>query len=336
MIRYAVIGRNFVVDWMIEAARLIPSLKLVGVCSRREETARLYAAKQGAEKIYTDVEALAADPSIDMVYIASPNACHTQQAVVLLRAGKHVLCEKPIAPTLADFYRMRAAAEEGGALLMEAMVPVHTPAFSRMRQLMEQIAPIRRISLQYCQYSSRYDRFKQGIVENAFDPTLCGGALMDIGIYPVQVACMLLGRPTLIGASATELPGSIDGEGAMLLRFPNGIGGDIRYSKITDSVLPSEIMGEGGCLRVDRISRPSCLTLLPRHAPAEEIQTEEGYPAMYYELRDFVAQIETGHANPCWLAGSEEALRLTDAVRLTCGISFTKKENSKTCENVRS
>ena len=101
----------------------------------KKETAKAFAKKHGAEFIYTDLKELAESSDIDAVYIASPNSCHCEQAVEMLKHGKHVLCEKPAASNAAELQRMRAAAENGQAVLLEAMRSVYDPGFRQLKQI---------------------------------------------------------------------------------------------------------------------------------------------------------------------------------------------------------
>ena len=110
MYRFAVIGRNFVVEDFLRAAAQVPDVQAAGVYSRRADTAQAFAAQHGILRTYTQIEALAADSDLDFIYIASPNLCHEAQTVALLRAGKHILVEKPAAPSLDAFRRMQHAA----------------------------------------------------------------------------------------------------------------------------------------------------------------------------------------------------------------------------------
>ena len=129
MIRFATIGTSAIVDRFLEAAALCEGLVHTAVFSRKKETAKAFAKKHGAEFIYTDLKELAESSDIDAVYIASPNSCHCEQAVEMLKHGKHVLCEKPAASNAAELQRMRAAAENGQAVLLEAMRSVYDPGF---------------------------------------------------------------------------------------------------------------------------------------------------------------------------------------------------------------
>ena len=106
MIRFATIGTNFVTGWMLEAARSCPELHYAAVYSRSAEKAREFASRYGAEAIHTDLDALAEDPGIDAVYIASPNCMHFGQAARMLAHGKHVLCEKTITSNRHELARL--------------------------------------------------------------------------------------------------------------------------------------------------------------------------------------------------------------------------------------
>lgn len=323
---FAVIGRNFVVDDFLTAALARDDVHLLGVYSRRADTARDFADKYGAARTYTDLDALAADPDLDFVYIASPNICHEAQTVRLLQGGKHVLVEKPAAPTLAGFLRMAAAAEQNGRVLMEAMMPAHMPALETVRALLPQIAPVRMADFSYCQYSSRYDKFKAGIVENAFDPTLCNGALLDIGIYCVLWIAALFGTPRTLHCAGSFLPGSIDGDGAFLAQYDELVC-RVAYSKIADSALPCEIQGERGRIRIDRASRPREVTLTLRGGESRTVRIPDTCHEMSFELADFLACID-GASPDRFTQITRISLGITDRVREQLGINFQKKRRN--------
>ena len=320
---FAVIGRNFVVDDFLKAAAERDDVRLLAVCSRREDTGRAFAEKHGAERVYTDPAALSADPDIDFVYIATPNLFHEAQAVALLRGGKHVLVEKPAAPTLRGFERMCAAADESGCVLTEAMMPAHMPVLQVVRDWLPRISPVRTADFSYCQYSSRYDKFKAGIVENAFDPTLANGALMDIGIYCVHWLAALFGVPDSLSGVCIFLPHSIDGAGTFAARFGETLC-TVSYSKISDSTLPCQIQGEGGTITIDRASRPRTAELRLRDGTAERFETPDGHADMYYELTDFLALLDGAPALP-FRRMTRDSLSITDMARDVMGVDFQKR-----------
>lgn len=332
MIHFATIGTNFITDRFVQAASQCRELSFAGVYSRREETAKGFADKYGVEKIYTDLQALAEDDSIQGIYIASPNALHCSQALLMLEHGKHVLCEKPGASNAREWGRMAEAARENQAVLLEAMRSVYDPGFAAIRENLGKIGQIRRASFQFCQYSSRYDKYKAGIIENAFKPELSNGALMDIGVYCVHPLVRLFGMPQEVEGNALLLENGVDGEGTVFLKYSDMLA-ELVYSKITDSQVPSQIQGEKGCMLLDRIEDTRRITLIFRDGRREEISVEKPANNMVYEAKAwsrFMEALERTRAGEeLGCAELEEALRCTelelavmDLARKRMGIRF--------------
>ena len=316
----AVIGRNFVVDEMLEATRLFPEINLSAIYSRNYDTGKAYADKWGFDRVYTDLDEMASDENIDAVYIASPNCCHEEQAVKMLTAGKHVLCEKPMHKSYEGAVNLINTAGEKGVVFMEAMMSAHVPGTYKIMELLPRIGKVRRVNLSFCQYSSRYDKFKAGIVENAFDPTLWNGSFMDLGVYPVSLMLQLFGEPVDLMSKALFLPGSIDGQGTMICNYPE-MTAILQWSKITQGYLQSDIQGECGSILIDRVSKPTVLTLVLRDGTKEEYDTLGGKPVMYYELKDFLAQTR-GEDMPCFNILSLMEAKLMERAREQMGINF--------------
>ncbi|MBR5515865.1 MAG: Gfo/Idh/MocA family oxidoreductase [Clostridia bacterium] len=323
MINFAIIGRNFVVDEMIASMRLFDEISLKALYSRNSETGNEYAKKQNIEKVYTSLEELAEDKDIHAVYIASPNYCHESHTLKMLEAGKHVFCEKPINKSFSGAKRMTDTAEKNGVVFMEAMMSAHVPGTEKIRELLSQIGTVRRVNLSFCQYSSRYDKFKAGIVENAFDPILENGSFMDLGVYPVHLLLNLFGMPEKIDAKALFLPMSIDGQGSMLCNYPD-FQAILTWSKITQGYLPSEIQGENGSILIDKVSKPTVITLIPGNGERKEFETLFGKPVMYYEIKDFIAQIN-GEKMPRFNELSLMEAALMESAREKMGIDFVPK-----------
>ena len=167
-IRFGVVGTNFISDWVIAGARQDERFELAAICSRTQETADAFAAKHGIPHTFTSLEAMAASPLVDAIYIASPNFLHAQQSILCMEHGKHVLCEKPMASNAREVRAMLDAARRNGVTLMEAMKPTLTPNFLAVRDNLRRVGTVRRYFSSYCQYSSRYDKLKEGVVLNAF------------------------------------------------------------------------------------------------------------------------------------------------------------------------
>ncbi len=323
MLKYAVIGRNFIVDWFLEAACTFPDLYFYGVYSRNSETAAEYAKKHGAEKIYTLIEDICSDKNVDFVYIASPNLCHKEQAEMLLKAGKHVLCEKPAVLSEKDFLHLSDIAKRNNAVFMEATVPLHMPAFSEIKKLLPTLGKINAIDFTFCQYSSRYDRFKAGIMTNTFDPTLGNGSLMDLGIYCIEMLCALFGYPEEVSGSAVFLPESIDAVSSLVCRYNDKIA-KITASKVCDSAVPSQIQGENACLTIDKMSRPKIIRLYKKRLETAAFDLSSPRPDMAYEIENFIRQISGEHTD-YYNNISLMSIKLCDKAREKLGIDFKKR-----------
>lgn len=165
-----------------------------------------------------------------------------------------MLCEKSIASNQREFEEMKKAALEKRRILLEAMRSVYSPGFQAIRENLHKLGKIRKVSFQYCQYSRRYDNFKKGIIENAFNPALSNGALMDIGVYCVHPLVSLFGKPEKVISSSLKLSNGIDGAGTILAEYPD-FQGELLYSKITDSRVPSQIQGEEGSMVIREFLR---------------------------------------------------------------------------------
>ncbi len=163
-IRFGVIGTGSIVDNVLRAAHLDPRFELTAIYSRTQESADAFAQKHGISHTFVSLEDMAQSPLIDAVYIASPNSLHSSQSIQFMKHGKHVLCEKPFASNVRETKAMIAASKEYNVTLMEAMKPTLTPNFKAVMENISALGTIRRYFASYCQYSSRYDSLKEGIV----------------------------------------------------------------------------------------------------------------------------------------------------------------------------
>ncbi|MCA0756597.1 Gfo/Idh/MocA family oxidoreductase [Paenibacillus sp. N4] len=323
MIRFGIIGTNWITEAFLDAAREAEDFSLTAVYSRSEETARAFAAKHGAIHIFTDVEAMAASGEVDAVYIASPNSFHARHAIACMNKGVHVLCEKPIASNARELRQMIEAAKENGVLLMEALKSTLLPGFRAIGESLPKIGTVRRYFANYCQYSSRYDAYKAGNVLNAFKPEFSNGALMDLGVYGVYPLVALFGRPDAVKATGVMLESGVDGEGSIVLQYPS-MDAVIMYSKITHSSLPSEIQGEKGSIVIDKISEPSLVEIQYRGAESETISQPTDDKTMYYEVREFINLIRLGRTESevNSFANSLITMEIMDEARKQIGLVY--------------
>ncbi|HMM02375.1 MULTISPECIES: Gfo/Idh/MocA family oxidoreductase [unclassified Dysgonomonas] len=292
-IRFGVIGTNFIVDKVLEGASFDSRFELTAIYSRTQEKAYQFARKHNVPHTFTSLEAMAASPLIDAVYIASPNSLHASQSILFMQHGKHVLCEKPFASNAKEVKAMIAASKENNVTLMEAMKPSLTPNFKALKNHIGEIGMVRRYFSCYCQYSSRYDKLKEGIVLNAFDPALSNGAVMDLGVYTIFPMVVLFGRPLKISATGLRLSTGVDGQGAVNFEY-EGMNATVLYSKIADSALPTEIQGEEGTITSDRINIISKVTFKSRNGEEKVISSPDVVHEYYYEVAEFINLIQEG------------------------------------------
>ncbi len=290
MVRIGIIGTNWITERFLEAASKVDGFELNAIYSRTEEKAKTFANKYDVKYTYTDLEQFAGSDQIDAVYIASPNSLHAEQAILCMQQGKHVLCEKPMSSNSMEARSMIEVAKNNNVVLMEALKTTLVPNFKAIEENLHKIGKIRRFFASYCQYSSRYDQYKEGTILNAFKPEFSNGSLMDIGIYCIYPAIRLFGEPKSIKATSYMLESGVDGSGSLLLSYDQ-MDAVIMYSKITNSYLPSEIQGENGSIIIDKMNTPENVKIHYKDGTVEDISRPQVENSMYYEAKEFVELI---------------------------------------------
>lgn len=323
MIRFGVIGTNWITDRFIKDASEHEQFTLAAVYSRTMEKGNEFARKYGVDIIYTNLEEMAKSMDIDAVYIASPNSLHAGQAKVLMENGKHVLCEKPIASNAEEFKEMAETAKANGVVLMEALKSTLLPNFQAIRENLHKIGKVRRYVASYCQYSSRYDSYKEGVILNAFKPEFSNGSLMDIGVYCLYPLVVLFGKPEAVNAIGILLESGVDGEGSILLRYEN-MEAVVMYSKISNSSQPSEIQGEEGNIVIDKISSPEKVEIHYRDGRIENITVPQSDKSMFYEAKEFIELILAGQKESSVNSheNSLAVLEIMDEARKQIGVKY--------------
>ena len=328
-IKLATVGSGKIVRSFLTGAReKAPALVHTAVYSRTRERGEAFAAECGLppQAAWTDLAALAQSGGIDAVYIATPNRFHAAQAEVFLKAGIHVLLEKPAAVTPEELSRLHAAADAGGAVFMEGIMAPHQPRFAALREAVGRCGRVSSAVFDFCQLSSRYPALERGEKPNIFDPSLCEGALMDIGYYGVYLAAELFGAPEEVFARATFLPTGADGAGSAVFRYAWG-NLLLNWSKVSQTCAPSGVMGDRGTVTFFPVSRLNALTFHGRDGSEEPLFGEESHEAsLGNEAADFARYI----LDPAGTRGEQLhhrgtgmlACRLTEEMRRQCGIKF--------------
>ena len=323
-LRIGIIGTSFVSDWLCEAAQQSENCVISAVYSRDEAHGAAYAGQRCIPRCFCDEEKFFSNPEIDAVYIASPNKSHYHQAMRALEHGKHVLCEKPLALNAAQAERMIQTAHAKGLVLLEAIRPVHDPFLQTIQDNIGKIGRIRRASIEFCQYSSRYERFLAGEPVNIFDASLGNAALLDLGVYCVHICVALFGMPEKLTAASSFLSNGTEIAGTILLDYGTQQT-TISYSKVTSSVCPSILQGEQGTLTFDTPNQPSYVKLLYRDQ-REEALYQSGANNMVHELNTFSRLIEKKESTAAFDAQSLNVMRLLDEARRQTGIDFGAEE----------
>ena len=265
------------------------------VASRRPAAATAYAEAQGIPVAYTSYDALLADPAIDLIYNALPPAGHAAWTIKALEAGKHVLCEKPFAMTADEARAMVAAAEKSGRVLMEAFHDRYHPAFLQLLALKPRLGPVRALRAEF-----RVD-IPWDPKNIRYDPVQGGGAMMDLGCYPLHWLRSFMGaEPEVVAATARLCELGSDTRVEAELRFPGGVPATL-LADIQDGPFRGllRIEGENGTVELDNPCLPHT-----GHAFREAIggafreYTVAGGTTYDYQLAAFLDAVDTGATLP--------------------------------------
>ena len=289
--RMAIVGTGNISEKLVNAIGECQNIEAAAVYSRTQERADEFAGIFNIPETYTNLEKLAKSSTIDAVYIASPHSCHYEQSVLMMRNKKHVLCEKPIATSADEFSRMLNVAKENDVVLLEATRFFHAPGLEALKGSLEKIGPVRRASLLFNQYSSRYDDLKKGEMPNAFNKKFAGGALMDIGVYCVELMVALFGAPDSIISSSINLHTGVDGQGAVIAKY-DGFLVELSYSKISQAITPNVIQGEKGSLLFTKASIIDKIDVIKRDGEKQQITCYTDENDMIFELKAFADMIK--------------------------------------------
>ena len=233
---------------LIRPARAVPEAWVVAVAARDPARARAFAQRQRIPRVHETYDALIQDPELDAVYVPLPNSLHAEWSIGALRAGKHVLCEKPLASNAEEAQRMAATAAETGRLLIEAFHYRYHPLAARMKEIIdgEELGTIRHLEAHFC-----VPLLFPGNIRYRFD--LAGGATMDLGCYAVNILRYLAGaEPEVTAAQARLASAQVDRYMEADLRFPDGQTGRIVCSLFSRILFRSRVVVRGarGELRV--------------------------------------------------------------------------------------
>ena len=318
---FAIVGTNFISDRFAEACRSVEGAYPYAVYSRGSDTGLEFAKRHNMAIVYTDYEKMLHDDCVDAVYIASPTMLHKEHAMLAIRHGKAVLCEKMITANLEEFLELKSECEKNDAVLVEAMRCDFDVMLKKLPALINELGGVKDALFDFRQYSSRYDAFLRGVVMNAFDPSMKNSALADIGIYPLHLAVSLFGEPLKIEAKSQFLCNGFEGSGELVLDYES-FSVKILYSKTEEGENVSFIECNDGRISFGKVNEPKYLKV-SKGADSTLISAPESSSNMADEVREFIRIANHDRKEGKRLLSlSERVMRCVDKIYRAVGINF--------------
>ncbi|MFT9388129.1 MAG: Gfo/Idh/MocA family oxidoreductase [Leuconostoc sp.] len=291
MIKFGIIGTNWITQMFIEAALKTEAYTLTTIYSRSQTRAEAFLAQLPVDDVTLVTTLSDLFTAVDVVYIASPNALHFEQAKAAIQAGVHVIVEKPATSNPTEFAEIEALlAQNPDVRYFEAARHVHQPNFKRIEQTLGELPQIQGATLVYQKYSSRFDAYLAGEEPNVLTREFSAGALYDLGVYPIYAAIALFGAPRAVQYLPTLLANGADGKGVANL-FYDDFNVTAIFGKNANSYLSSEIYGLKETIVTSNIAELETVTYHDGEGHVDNIgETPDANP-MVQEAQDFADMI---------------------------------------------
>jgi predicted dehydrogenase len=322
-LRWGVIGPGRIAQRFARALATLPGARLAAVTGRNPAHAAAFARQWGvAATLHASADALAADPEVDAVYVATPHTGHAGAVRSCLLADKPVLCEKPLAPTAAQAEALLALARERGVFLMEAVWTRLLPAWAQARQWLDSgaIGRVRALHSSFC-FAVPYDP-----ASRLFDPALAGGTLLDIGIYNLSLSQWLMRRePASFEIAGVLSPGGVDRQVEAVLHYAGGETSSFTCAFDRDAANEFVIEGSAGRIVVERgFWEATALRLELPVGPAQRVERPLACNGFEYETLEAMRCIAAGALESPAIphADTLATLRLIDAMRARLGVRY--------------
>lgn len=247
-IRWGIIGTGKIARRMAEALNSLPEAELTAVGSRAKETADAFADTFGIPRRHDSYQALAADPGVDIVYIALPHPWHASACLMCLEQGKAIVCEKPFTVNAAEAEQVVAKAREKKLFLMEAMWTRFLPLMTHLREMVAAgaLGDVRMVRADFAFRSEVAPKFR------LFNPDLAGGGLLDVGVYTVSFAEWMLGHAQEVASLAHIGETGVDEQCAIALKCPEGRLALLASATRTTTIPEACVFGTEGYARIHR------------------------------------------------------------------------------------
>ena len=321
MINWGILGAGKIAGALVDGIREAGDGRVAAVGSRSIERAGTFAERFEIPAAYGSYEDLLAEDDIDAIYVATRNDLHHQNTLDAIAAGKAVLCEKPFALNFGQSAEMVAAARSAGVFLMEAMWMRFIPAIVELRDLVlgGAIGDVRAVAADFG------FRANAGAGHRLVEPALGGGALLDLGVYPISLAMLLLGEPDSLGASATIGTTGVDEQVSVSMSFPGGAISSAYASFLADSPTEAQVVGTEGRVRVhSRFHNPERLDVIGADGGVREIHLPMNGSGYRFEVAEVHRAMLAGETESPMrtLDDSLAVMRVLDDVRDAIGVRY--------------
>ncbi|XUM00465.1 Gfo/Idh/MocA family protein [Streptomyces venezuelae ATCC 10712] len=323
-VRWGILATGGTAERFAADLRTLDGAEVVAVASRAEASAKAFADRCGIPRAYGDWAGLLADGDVDVVYVATPHHAHRAAAGLALEAGKAVLCEKALTLNAAEAAELVALARGRGLFLMEAMWMYCNPLIRRIAELVRDgaVGEVRTVQADF----GLAGPFDPG--HRLRDPALGGGALLDLGVYPVSFAHLLLGEPSAVHAHAQLSPEGVDLNTGMLLGWDSGASALLSCSLEADTPLTASVTGTAGRIDLPRgFFFPERFTLHRPGREPEEFTSADDPHSLRHEAAEVARCLRAGATESPLvpLDGSLAVMRTLDAVRDRVGVRYPQE-----------
>ena len=294
---------------------------VAAVGSRSQEGADNFAAEFPGCTAYASYEALVTDPTLDAIYVASPHPYHVSNTVLALNAGKPVLSEKPFTINASQARQMKAAADANGVALMEAMWARFLPHMHKVREILASgiLGEIWAVEADHGQRLSDYANPRH------WEPSLGGGALLDLGIYPISFAHMVLGVPAKIRAAATFTDKGVDASSTVIFDYKSGAQAILTSNMMVSTPCRATICGTLGKIEIDRtFYNPASMRVIMHDGTTTEYPNDYKGHGLREQALEFEKVVRNGEKSSKILTPDESILIMEslDEVRRQIGLIY--------------
>ena len=302
---------------------VVNGFTVTAVGSRTREKAAEFAERFGIPNVHGSYEDLVADPEVDAIYIATPHPGHAGYARLALEAGKHVLVEKPFTINAAEAEEITALAREKGLVILEAMWTRFLPTMVRLREILAAgtLGEVRTVIADHTQNLPKDPSHRIN------DPALGGGALLDLGIYPVSFAWDVLGAPATVSAIASMTATGVDRQTAILLGYEDGRQAVLQTALDTAGPNAASVIGTDGWIEIDRVFyTPTSFTVYASDGSVVERYEPEALTGrgMHYQAAELERRVAEGESPDDVLTPAESVaiMGTLDEVRRQIGLRY--------------